>query len=95
MVTNSSKHCLYRRALAVILSAAMVVGILTGIVPGTSITAEATSHSSDSDDRIVLTGINPDSETLTEKKFDFTSNEEWSIPSRGCAPTGTSLSEDI
>ena len=45
MVTNSSKHCLYRRALAVILSAAMVVGILTGIVPGTSITAEAKTHS--------------------------------------------------
>ena len=45
MVTNSSKHCLYRRALAVILSAALVVGILTGIVPGTSITAEARTHS--------------------------------------------------
>ena len=50
MVTNSSKHCLYRRALAVILSAAMVVGILTGIVPGTSITAEAASHSSETID---------------------------------------------
>ena len=48
MVTNSSKHCLYRRALAVILSAAMVVGILTGIVPGTSITAEAKTHSDSS-----------------------------------------------
>ena len=45
MFSNSRKNCLYRRALAVILSAAMVVGILTGIVPGTSITAEATSHS--------------------------------------------------